>query len=160
MYKMKLIILIQEHLFRRTVGKGKGKAVPLQARSVPEGSRKLRFPDFMKTPQDGGKVVCRKQRTPLPPGNTPGTHFCWRLSRPQDHRTGRIMSLKISVTTSVIEPATCQFVSQCLNHYATAHPKTGGKPLNSYTRSQVLFPERLRRICSECIETDAEFPPL
>jgi len=28
--------------------KGKGKAVPLQAWSVPEGSRKLRFPDFMK----------------------------------------------------------------------------------------------------------------
>jgi len=30
-------------------GKGKGKAAPLQARSGPEGSRKLRFPDFMTT---------------------------------------------------------------------------------------------------------------
>jgi hypothetical protein len=30
-------------------GKGKGKAVPLQAWSVPEGSKKLRFPDFMTT---------------------------------------------------------------------------------------------------------------
>jgi len=28
--------------------KGKGKAVPLQVWSGPEGSRKLRFPDFMK----------------------------------------------------------------------------------------------------------------
>jgi len=28
-------------------GKGKGKAVPLQAWSGPEISRKLRFPDFM-----------------------------------------------------------------------------------------------------------------
>jgi len=38
--------------------KGKeGKAVPLQAWSGPEGSRKLRFPDFMTTAQDGGKVV-------------------------------------------------------------------------------------------------------
>ena len=36
--------------------KGKGKAVPLQAWSGPECSRKLRFPDFMKTAQDGGKV--------------------------------------------------------------------------------------------------------
>ena len=27
--------------------KAKGKAVPLQAWSGPEGSRKLRFPDFM-----------------------------------------------------------------------------------------------------------------
>ena len=40
-----------------TNGKGKGKAVPLQALSGPEGSRKLRFPDYMKTAQDGDKVV-------------------------------------------------------------------------------------------------------
>ena len=57
-------------------GKGKGKAVPLQAWSGPEGSRKLRFPDFMTTAQDGGKVVSLTHRPPLPPGNTPGTHFC------------------------------------------------------------------------------------
>ena len=37
--------------------KGKGKAVPLQAWSGLEGSRKLRFPDFVTTAQDGGKVV-------------------------------------------------------------------------------------------------------
>ena len=54
----------------------KGKAVLLQARSGPEGSRKLRFPDFMTTAQDGGKVVSLMHRPPLPPGNTPGTHFC------------------------------------------------------------------------------------
>jgi hypothetical protein len=54
----------------------KGKAVPLQAWSGPEGSRKLRFPDFMKTAQDGGKVVSLTHRPPLSPGNTPGTHFC------------------------------------------------------------------------------------
>ena len=35
----------------------KGKAVPLQAWTGPQGSRKLRFPDFMTTAQDGGKVV-------------------------------------------------------------------------------------------------------
>ena len=55
---------------------GKGKAVPLQAGSGPEGSRKLRLPDFMTTAQDGGKVVSLTRRPPLPPGNTPGTHFC------------------------------------------------------------------------------------
>ena len=54
----------------------RGKAVPLQAWSSPEGSRKLRFPDFMTTAQDGGKVVSLTHRPPLPPGNTPGTHFC------------------------------------------------------------------------------------
>jgi len=32
----------------------KGKSVPLQAWSGPEGSRKLKFPDFMTTAQDGG----------------------------------------------------------------------------------------------------------
>jgi hypothetical protein len=37
--------------------KVKGKAVPLQAWSGPEGCRKLRFPDYMTTAQDGGKVV-------------------------------------------------------------------------------------------------------
>ena len=34
----------------------KGKAVPLQAWTVPEGSRKLRFPDFVTTAQDGGRL--------------------------------------------------------------------------------------------------------
>jgi len=51
-------------------------AVPLQAWSGPEGSRKLRFPDYMKTAQDSGKVVSLTHRPPLPPGNAPGTHFC------------------------------------------------------------------------------------
>jgi len=51
-------------------------AFPLQAWSVPEGSRKLRFPDFMTTAQDSGKVVSLKHRPPLPPGNSSGTHFC------------------------------------------------------------------------------------
>ena len=61
---------------------------------------KLRFPDFMTTAQDGGKVVSLTHRPPLPPGNTPGTHFRYRLSRPQGHSaTGRIMSLKNSNDT-------------------------------------------------------------
>jgi hypothetical protein len=56
--------------------KGKGKAVPLQAWSGPEGSMKLRFPDYMTMAQDGGKVVSLTHWPPLPPGNAPGTHFC------------------------------------------------------------------------------------
>ena len=46
--------------------KGIGKAVPLQAWSGPEGSRKLRFSDFMTSAQDGGKVVSLTHRPPLP----------------------------------------------------------------------------------------------
>ena len=44
----------------------KGKAVPLQAWSGPEGSRKLSFPDFMTMAQDGGKFVSLAHRPPLP----------------------------------------------------------------------------------------------
>ena len=54
----------------------KGKAVPLQAWSGPEGSRNLRFPGFMTMAQDGGKVVNLTHRSPLPTRNTPVTHFC------------------------------------------------------------------------------------
>ena len=53
-----------------------GKSVPLQAWSGPEGSRKLRFPDYMTTAQDGDKDVSFTHRPPLPPGNSPGTHIC------------------------------------------------------------------------------------
>ena len=58
------------------------QSVPLQAWSGPEGSRKLRLPDFVTTAQDGGMVVSLTHRPPLPPGNAPGTHF-W--CRPQGH---------------------------------------------------------------------------
>jgi len=34
----------------------KGKAVPIQAWTDPEGSRKLRFPDFVTTAQDVGRL--------------------------------------------------------------------------------------------------------
>ena len=56
--------------------KKKGKAVLLQAWSGPEGSRKLRFPDFMTMAQDAGKGVSLTHRPTLPPGNTRGIHFC------------------------------------------------------------------------------------
>jgi hypothetical protein len=46
--------------------KVKVKLVPLQAWSGPEGSRKLRFPDFMTTAQDGGKIISFTHRPPSP----------------------------------------------------------------------------------------------
>ena len=49
-----------------------GKAVPLQFWSGPEGSRKLRFPDFITTAQGGGKVVSLTHRPSLPPSK-----FSW-----------------------------------------------------------------------------------
>ena len=65
----------------------KDKAVPLQAWSGPEGSRKLRFRDFVTTAQDSRKVVSLTHRPPLPPRkyswysflleaeSTPGPYF-------------------------------------------------------------------------------------
>jgi len=50
--------------------------------------------------QENGKVVSPTHRPPLPPVNIPGTHFCWRLSRPQGHSAaGRIMSMNHSKDT-------------------------------------------------------------
>ena len=63
--------IIPQNVFNK-----KGKSVPLQAWIGPEGSRKLRFPDFMTTAQEGGKVVSLTHRPHLPPENSPGTHFC------------------------------------------------------------------------------------
>jgi hypothetical protein len=64
------------HCVRFYIHVSKGKAVPLEAWSGPECSRKLRFPDFTTTAQDGGKVVSLSHRPHLPPGNNPGTQFC------------------------------------------------------------------------------------
>ena len=71
-----MLLQLAQYTHTYTRKKIKGKAVPLQTWSGPEGSRKLRFPDFMTMTQDGGKVVSLTHRPPLPPGNTPGTHFC------------------------------------------------------------------------------------
>ena len=57
--------------------KGEGKAVSLQAWSGPEGSRKLRFPDFMTTAKDGGKVVSLTHRPPLPPTEMSNRCIYW-----------------------------------------------------------------------------------
>ena len=46
---------------------------------------------------EGDKVVSPTHRPPLPPGNIRGTHFSYRLSRPQGRSVaGRITSIKNS----------------------------------------------------------------
>jgi len=74
--------------------------------------------------QDDGKIVSLTHRSPLPPGNTPGTHFCNRLNRPQSHSViGRILcQLKIPVTPAGIDQVTFRFAAQHLNQCATAVP--------------------------------------
>jgi len=47
--------------------KVKGRAIPLRAWTGPEGSRRLRLPDFKTIGNEGGKVVNPMHRPPLPP---------------------------------------------------------------------------------------------
>jgi len=51
-----LIIIPLPVAMEISIGKKKGKAVPLQAWTGPDGSRNLRFPDFVTTAQDGGRL--------------------------------------------------------------------------------------------------------
>jgi hypothetical protein len=77
--------------------KGKGKVIPLQPLTGPEGCRKLGSQILRQSAHEGGKIVSPTHRPPLTPGNIPGTHFSYRLSRTQGHSaTGRIMSMKKS----------------------------------------------------------------
>jgi len=48
---------ISIYSYRQYRSRIKGKTVLLQAWSGPEGSRKLRFPNFMTKAQESGKVV-------------------------------------------------------------------------------------------------------
>jgi len=77
--------------------KGKGKAIPLQAWTCPEGSRRLRLLDF----KTGGKVVSPTHRPPLPP---PPRKYSWysfvlAAESTTGPQCGRIMSMKNSSDT-------------------------------------------------------------
>jgi hypothetical protein len=91
----------------------KGKAVPLQAWTGSEGSRKLMLPDFVTTAQDGGKVVSL-------------TH--WPLFTPRKYSWYSILLEAESTpgTPAGIKPTTFRFVAQQLNHCATAVPPVDG----------------------------------
>jgi hypothetical protein len=70
------VILYYRFIMEIAYGKGKGKAIPLQAWTGPEGSRRLRFPDFSRqSALEGGKSYAQAALTP-PPGNISGTLFC------------------------------------------------------------------------------------
>ena len=118
------------------------KVVLLYAWSGPEGFRKLRFPDFVTTAQDVGKVVSLTHRPPLPP----------RKSSFLLHSAiGKILyQWKIPTTPAGIEPATFQFVAQHLNHCATAVPFITSNIYNFKHMRQVFWVSCCEQECSTC----------
>jgi len=52
------------------------KISPITGPRCPEGSRKLRFPDYVTMAQDGGTLSALRTGRFLTPGNTTSTHFC------------------------------------------------------------------------------------
>jgi len=99
----------------------KGKAVPLQAWSGPEGSRKLRFPDFVTTAQDGSRLSALRtgrlypQQMLLVLISVRG----W-LDPRAIMRSEGLCQWNIPMTPAGIEPATFRFVAQHLHYCVTA----------------------------------------
>ena len=62
-------------------------------------------------------VVSPTRRPPLPLGNIPGSHLCYRLSRRQGYvAAGRVMSMKNSNDIIGNRIRDLPVVAQCLNH--------------------------------------------
>jgi len=77
-----------------------------------------------KSAHDGGKVVRHMHRPPLPPGDTPCTHFCYRLSHPRAIVQPECWSQqKILVSPPGIKPMIFWFVVLCLNQLRCCVPQ-------------------------------------
>jgi hypothetical protein len=96
-------------------------AIPLQALTGPEGSRRLGSQILRQSAHEGGKGVSPTHRPPVPQEiflvliSVRGWVDPRAIVRPEGLR-----QWKNPVTSSGIEPVTFQFVEKWLNHYATS----------------------------------------
>ena len=99
---------------------------PITGLDRPRGFQEVKAPRFRDNGTRWWQVVSLTHQPPLPPGNTPGTHFCQRLGRPPGPQCDRkdFMSMKNPLTPAGIDPATFRYVAQHLNHCATAVPSS------------------------------------
>jgi len=85
----------------------KGKAVPLQARRGPGGSRKVRFPDFVTTAQDSGRLSALHTSCLHPQENSWYSFLSEAESTPGPYCNRKdFMSIKNPMTLAGIEPVT------------------------------------------------------
>jgi len=110
---------------RVKVGHGlvKGKAIPLQALTGPEGSRRLRLPYFKTIGTWMVGLSALRNGRLYPPGNIPGTRFLGAESS-QGPQCGRKNC--VDEKLSGIEPATFRLIAQCLKQLCPRVPQDMG----------------------------------
>ena len=116
------IYIFAKNFLKNTDWKVKGKAAPLQFRRVPEGSRKLKFPDFVTTAQDGGRLSALRTGCLYPQEILLLLISVRGWVDPRAIVRKGFISMKNPLTLAGIKPATFRFVAQHLNHCATAVP--------------------------------------
>jgi hypothetical protein len=72
---------------------------------------------------DGGKVATLTRRPPSAPRKISGTHFCWRLSRPQDHSAAGSIYHYIGITSGIL----CKTQDKQMKENRVSSPEVSGE---------------------------------
>jgi len=129
----------------------KGKAVPLQAQKDPEGSSKLRFPDFV-TSQDGGRMSALRTGRLYPQEmllvliSVRG----WVDPRAIVRSEGFYVKEK---STDRQLGSTFRFVAQHLNHCATAVPPQCAILIACSLQDWLHIRASVLRLCVHCVSS-------